>query len=176
MERFRFLIAVFFGTLFYTLISLVGGEDGLLSMRQLEAQRERLSENTASIEKIHDTLTSEEDALENDPDTIAAYARKLGYVRIEDPAADGGAGESPERLIKVKGLAVKESQVFDTGTVLKHTEPRYIPEWICKVFGACVMALSYFLLLLFDIQRGYIGIEARKHTGEGSRVSVYDKA
>jgi cell division protein FtsB len=161
MTRFRFLIAACAGTLLYVFMSLLGGRDGLWATSQLQEQKRQVSAHTASIQKTNDELQMENSALQSDPDVIAAYARKLGYVN-ED-----------EKLVKISGLAAKETQIFDPGTVIKHTPVKYIPEWCCKLFGLIVFAISYFILFMIDLKNGEIVIGNRKNRSVKG-VPVYD--
>ncbi len=143
MERYRFLFAVFTGTLFYVLISLCGGRDSIWASKQLQKQKQYLSTHTVSIEKINSELSIEKIALEKDLDVIASYAKKLGFV------------SESERLIKVTGLPLRETHIFDPGTILKHTEVKYIPESLCKAIGLFVVIVVYVLLVMADIQKGH---------------------
>lgn len=150
MTRFRFLVAAWVGTLFYVLISYFGGRDGIWAQNQLLEQKRLLSTNAASIKKTNEELLLEKVSLQKDPDVIAAYARKLGYV------------QEGEKLVKISGLAVHETQIFDAGSVMKHVESKYIPEAYCKVVAIAMFTLSYMLLLLFDFTSGVIKIKPVK--------------
>lgn len=161
MERFRLLAAFFMGTFFYTILSFIGGEDGLWAMNQLRLQKQILSAHTASIEKIHDELSTEALTMEKDLDVISSYAKRLGYV-----------GEN-EKIVKIKGLPVQESYTFDPGTMIKHVEVKFIPESICKACALCIIVLSYCVLILLDIKNGYISFSI-KSRAYSSKTSVYD--
>mgnify|MGYP000908857642 CR=1 FL=1 len=89
MKRFSFLLPAFAGTFIYVLLSLTGGQNSFWAEHQLENQKQILSLHTADIQKINNELTLEYIALQKDPDVIAAYAKKLGYV-----------GEN-EKLVKI---------------------------------------------------------------------------
>lgn len=163
MARCRFLAAACAGTLFYVLVAIVCGRDGLWAHGQLLEQKRLLSAHTAGIEKTHEELALEKVALQNDADVIAAYARKLGYV---------GQGE---KLVKISGLPVRETQILDPGVVLRHIEARYVPEWFCKATGLVIFGLVYLVLLLADFNRGYIHIPRPKaHYGVVGGTAVYD--
>ena len=163
MERCRFLVAACVGTFFYVLVALLGGRDGLWAMNQLQEQKRSVSMHTAAIEKTFEELNLEKVALQSDNDVIAAYARKLGFV-------------SPgEKLVKVSGLASRETQIVDPGTVLRHTSVRYIPEWFCKAVGLVIFSLLYIILLLYDITRGAVSLPRKKaHVTVVQGTPVYD--
>jgi cell division protein FtsB len=136
MSKIEVLTAVFLGTVVYVLISFFGGQDGLWAEQQLEAQKREISLRTAHIASINSELMLEYQALKNDPEVIASYARKLGYV------SDG------EKLVKINGLPQRSQTVYSTGTVLKRGTVRFIPEWICKLTGMGVFALVMLVFLL----------------------------
>lgn len=81
MVKLRLLVAVFVGTLFYTLISVAGGRDGLWATSQMQEQKQTLSAHTAKIEKTNGELSLEKIALEKDLDVIASYAKNLAMFR-----------------------------------------------------------------------------------------------
>ncbi len=150
MTRFRFLAAACLGTLFYVMVSMFAGRDGVWARNQLLEQKRILSANTASIEKTYEELSLEKVALQKDMDVIAAYARKLGYV------------QEGEKIVKINGLTVRETQIFDAGSVVKHEESKYVPEMYCKGVGLAVFALVYSLLLLLDYTRGLLKVGSKK--------------
>jgi cell division protein FtsB len=140
MSKIKALTAVFWGTLAYVLLSFFGGQDGLWAERQLETQKHEISLRTAGLARINTELQLEYQALRSDPEVIASFARKLGYV------SDG------EKLVKINGLSAIAQPVYDTGTVLKRSELRSIPEWVCKLAGICVAVLVLCLFLLRDMR------------------------
>ena len=80
-----------------------------------------------------------------------------------------------EKLVKITGLAARETHVFDPGTVVRHSPVTYIPEWLCKVSGFSIMFLIYAIMVVCDIQRGYINLPrfTKKSASMGGTV-VYD--
>ena len=163
MERFRFLVAVFAGTLFYTLIAITGGRDGMWACAQLQEQKQSLSAHTAGIEKTNGELSLEKIALEKDLDVIASYAKKLGYV------------SESEKLVKMSGLAAREVHIFDPGTVARHHDVNYIPEWICKFCALVITVLVYLVLVLFDLQNVHIHLPSfLSHKKSIGGIQVYD--
>ena len=132
------------------MVSMFAGSDGVWARNQLLEQKRILSANTASIEKTYEELSLEKVALQKDMDVIAAYARKLGYV------------QEGEKIVKINGLTVRETQIFDAGSVVKHEESKYVPEMYCKGVGLAVFALVYSLLLLLDYTRGLLKVGSKK--------------
>ena len=164
MTKFRLLAAVVSGTLFYVLTSITCGRNGIWAERQLEEQKRLLSSHTVEIEKINEELGLEKVALERDMDVVAAYARKLSYLK------DG------EKLVIISGLASSENRIYDPGTVMLHGEVKYFPEWFCKSVGLVVFTAVYFILLMFDAGRGIIRYRERRSGGAGYRRQARDEA
>lgn len=165
MTRTKYLTAVLLGTFAYTMLSLFAGRDGTGVYRQLEKQKREISRRTAEIQKINDELSLEYTALEKDRDVIAAYARKLDYVK------------PGEKLVKITGLRPYQTTLYDTGTVLKRSPVTYISESVCKAVGAAFFAVSLLLMFLADYSRngsthGHAAKKIKKEFIKG--VPVYD--
>ncbi len=158
MKRLRFLCAALAGTFIYVLISLSGGRDGFWAKQQMQEQKRLLSARTQEIQNITDSLELEYTALENDPDVIAAFARKLGYIK------------SGEKIVKINGLDTDSDFNFKTGIPLKAVEPYTLPEWFCKAFALAVFLIVYVLLILDDYRKGHF---TRKHTTVQG-IPIYD--
>ena len=143
----------------YVVISLSGGRDGVLAERQLQDQKRILSSKTEEIQRINDSLQLEYTALEKDADVIAAFARKLGYVK------------EGERLVRINGLASANDFIFDAGRPVKAAEPFCLPEWFCKLLGVIAFALVYGVELLYDFRRWLF---ERRRAMSMKGIPVYD--
>lgn len=144
MIKCRVLVAAVVGTLFYVFISILCGRNSLWAESQLNEQKRRLSLHAANIEQTKEELMLEKVALEKDMDVIAAYARKLSYIR------------EGEKIVKISGLAVHENQIYDPGSVLFHEDVKYFPEWFCKTVGLVFFLLAYCIMFLFDAGKGFL--------------------
>lgn len=142
MIHLKLLASALAGTLVYVAVSVFAGQNGINSYKQLENQKREISRRTTMIQNINDELVLEKNALSNDKDVIAAYARKLDYVK------DG------ETLVKITGLKPFERTLYDTGSVLKHSETTYIPDDICKILGVVFFFLTLLLFLFIDLSNG----------------------
>lgn len=160
MKRFRFLKAACAGIFIYVLLNVAAGKDSVWAMNQLQKQKREISSHTDSIRKVNDELNLEKKALEKDNDLIASYARKLGYVR------------EGEKIVIISGLPAVETQIFDPGTIMKHKPVNYISESICKMAGLIVFAIIYFLLLLADINRGYLHFNKKSKSSVAAGITV----
>ncbi len=149
MVKCRVLVAAVVGTLFYVFISILCGRNSLWAESQLNEQKRILSIHTANIEQTKEELQLEKVALEKDMDVIAAYARKLSYIR------------EGEKIVKISGLAAYENQIYDPGSVLFHEDVKYFPEWFCKTVGLVFFFLAYSMMVLFDAGKGFLQRNSR---------------
>lgn len=138
LKVLKFLAAALAGTVVYVLVSFTCGKDGLWADEQLREQKRILSARADEIQKINDSLSLEFTALEKDPDVIAGFARKMGYVR------DG------EKLVKINGLVSTNEYHFETGTPVKYVEPYALPEWFCKISGIMMFFVAYLYIAMKD--------------------------
>ncbi len=92
-------------------------------MHQLEIQKPAIAANVDSLSLLNSDLDSLLNNLSADGDTIAVYARELGFV------AEG------EHLIRLAGFSGGIKRTVDPGIRLEVASPAYLPEWVCKLFG-----------------------------------------
>lgn len=165
MTRLKWLISILAGTFVYIALSAAYGPNGFFAYRQLQEQKNQISVHTAEIQRINDELFLEYTALQNDRDVIMAYARKLDYI-------------SPgEKLVKINGLPPVENKIYDTGTVVRHSQLVWIPEAVCKGAGFCVfLAVSFFFILIAFISGTNSATHARKikKSKESREIPIYD--
>lgn len=161
MNRTKYLAAIFLGTFVYVLLSVSFGQNSIHCYNQMEEQKRIISKQTSEIQNINSELTLELAALKNDRAVIASYAHKLDYV------SDG------EKLVKITGLKPAQTTLYDTGTVIRHEDPEFIPEKVCKSVGLGFALLFLIIFFLYDISSGNIVIGKNKKpivTG----IPVYD--
>ena len=150
MKRAKYLTVLFVGTLVYVIMSLCFGPNSLKCYSQMEEQKRIVSKQKAEIQSINTELTLELSALKSDKAVIAAYARKMDYV------SDG------EQLVKITGLKPYQNALYDTGSLVRHVEPDFVSEKLCKMAALCSAMLTLLLLLIFDFRNGKIRIFASK--------------
>ncbi len=142
MIHLKLLASALAGTVVYVAVSIFAGQNGINSYKNLENQKREISKQASDIQKINDELILEKNALSNDRDVIAAYARKLEYVK------------EGETLVKITGLKPFEHTLYDTGTVLKRSEITYIPDDVCKILGVVFFFMTLLLFLFIDLSNG----------------------
>lgn len=162
MKNVKYLVAVLIGVIVYVAMSSTCGRNGIWAASQLLEQKRAISANTQYIENINEELKLEKTAIQNDKDVIAAYARKLGYV------SDG------EKLVKIKGLGTLADISYETGTVIKAKEVKYVEEKVCKIVGVAAGVLCLILALFNDISKGNIHFHKRQHYEVVAGIPVYD--
>jgi cell division protein FtsB len=80
MVKLKLLFSLCAGTAVYVVLSLFAGNDGFLATRQLELELSAMSARSARLEALNTALQTETLALRQDPEVLAAYARRLGYA------------------------------------------------------------------------------------------------
>ena len=152
MKRAKYLFIIFFGTLIYVLLSMTVGQNSLYSYNQMEEQKRIISKKTNEIQNINSELEQELTALKNDKAVIAAYARKLDYVSDD------------EKLVKINGLKPFQTNLYDTGTVLRHENPTFLEEKYCKMIAVFFTFLMLLIMILYDINNGNISFKKEEKT------------
>lgn len=162
MIHLKLLVSALAGIAVYITVSVFAGQNGINSYKQLEEQKREIAKQTSYIQSINDELKMERYALANDKDVIAAYARKLDYVK------------EGETLVKITGLKPFEHTLYDTGSVLKRSEITYVPEDICKILGIVFFFMVLLLFLFIDISNGNLVIRKKRKIEVVKGIPVYD--
>lgn len=141
MTRIKFMIALCVGTLIYTGMSLIVGRNGIMAYRQLYEQNEKLILKTQELQNTCDKLKLDYSELQSDRARLEAQARKLGYIY------DG------EKIIMIHGIAEKQPDMYDTGTVIRLSEISFISEKTCKIMGLAFFAITLMFFIVFDLKK-----------------------
>ena len=160
MGKIKVLFAIFVGTVAYTVLSFIAGNNGILVHNTRVEQKKAIARQTEMIQNINNELTLEYSALLRDRDVIAAYARKLDYV---------GYGE---KLVKVNGLKPAQTELYDIGTILRKKNFACLSERTCKLCGLTFFLLTLILMFLIDLNNGKICFGEKKVLVKG--IPVYD--
>ncbi len=150
MKRAKYLTVLFVGTLVYVIMSLGFGQNSLKCYSQMEEQKRIVSKQKAEIQSINSELNLELSALKNDKAVIAAYARKMDYV------TDG------EQLVKITGLKQYQNALYDTGSVVRHEDPEYVSEKLCKLCAFVAALAVLLIMLIIDFKKGEISFSKNK--------------
>ena len=128
MRHIKYLLPVVVCTFVYVLLSVMFGQNSIKCYSDMEYQKKIISKQTSKLQNINNELTLELTALKNDKDVIAAYARKLNYVK------------SDEKIVKINGLKPAQTTLYDTGSVIYHEKN--------NIFGRKVLQ-NYCIVFLF---------------------------
>ncbi|MDR1278736.1 MAG: septum formation initiator family protein, partial [Treponema sp.] len=131
MRPFNYLIALWSAIAVYGISSLLTGAAGLSAYRQLQMDRDRQWANMKDLQRINEELENTKNSLLYDQDTIAVYARSLGY------------GKNDERFIRIVGLGGLKNPRTAAGQILQAGKPDYISDRTLKI-AACCAGLAVF--------------------------------
>jgi cell division protein FtsB len=141
MRAFKYLIALWTAFAVYSVFSLLNGAAGIPAYEKLSAEREKQWENMKNLGLINEELENTKNNLLYDRDTIAVYARQLGY------------GREDERFIRIVGLGGVKNPHTTAGQVLVAEPPEFIPDRIIKIGALCAGLAVFALFFVFEIIR-----------------------
>lgn len=141
MSRIKVLVAVFLGTLAYVFVSVGFGPESFWASQQLNEQKQIISVNLQHIQQVNENLTLEQKGLKVDPDVIAAYAKKLGYIYPD------------EKLIRLKGISSPTDFVPETGTPITIGKINFVPEWLCKLSGIFIFGCFMTIFAMQELRK-----------------------
>jgi cell division protein FtsB len=145
MRFLRYLFAFWTAFAVYSLVTFAHGPGSLQVQKQLEEEVVRLSKNLDELELTHRKFLSTAASLETDPETLAVYARQLGY------------GHSGEKFIRIIGQENTLNPEMFLGRVLQPAEPEFVPDVKTKV-----LALAFALaVLIFFIAVDFLSLRGR---------------
>jgi cell division protein FtsB len=130
----KYLIAIWVAIVFYALASFTVGAFGMNAYSQLNEQREKQMENVAKLQALNEELSGIKEALRYDNDTIAVYARDLGF------------GTQDERFIRIVGLDNKHKEALYAGEVVNTESPGYVDDKTLRIISV-IIALSLMLCI-----------------------------
>lgn len=161
MKRVKYLLVAAVTVFVYVILSVTAGQNSFASFDNLNEQKKEIAKRVSDIESINDELKLEYYALQNDKAVIAAYAHKLDYV------SDG------EKLVKVNGLTPFQTNIYDTGTVKKHTEPEFLSEKTIKIISLCAGLLALVVIFMIDLSFGRFSSKKNNKTVVKG-IPIYD--
>jgi cell division protein FtsB len=130
----KYLIALWVSITIYSLSSFLSGNMGIAAYDELKAELSRQQANLAALRRINSELGDMKDALLYDEETIALYARELGY------------GREDEAFIRIVGFDEKMKSRIDPGELIPIVQHTHNPDMILKII-ACSAGLGALLVL-----------------------------
>jgi hypothetical protein len=104
-------------------------------------EQQKLQANMESLANLNKELENSRNALVDDPDTIAMYARDLGY------------GYNDERFIRIVGMGRVPKQYTDSGHILLAVKPDHTSNSIIIIFTLSIALCLFLCMLIPDLIR-----------------------
>jgi cell division protein FtsB len=128
--------------LVYSIFSFLSGPKGLFAYNQLLAEYETQLENLEELGRLNKELKNTTNSLYYDEDTLAVYARQLGYSREN------------ERFVRIVGLPGKPAErVISAGKIYYPAEPSYVSDRIIKITAFSVGLIVFAFCFTFEYLR-----------------------
>ncbi|MDR2900067.1 MAG: septum formation initiator family protein [Treponema sp.] len=133
--------ALWVSIIIYSFLSAFFGASGFSSYDAFVAEKERLTENMEDLQLINQELGGTFDALQYDSDTIAVYARELGY------------GTKNERFIRIAGLPSSVKRSLSAGKQILPIIPQYVPDRIIHMISFLAGVITLILFVVADARK-----------------------
>jgi len=135
----KYLFAVWAGILVYVILSFSFGPTGLMAYRHLRNEQARQEENLERLWRLNLELENTVNALRHDRDTLAVFARELGY------AAPG------EYFIRIVGLGGGRQTLAPTGEIAFASTPQVISNMVALIIALFIGAAIFICMIVFDV-------------------------
>ncbi|MDR1904582.1 MAG: septum formation initiator family protein [Treponema sp.] len=132
MRAAKYLIAIWTAVLAYAAMTTSLGMTGFSAYRELQEEQDKQQQNLDALKSLNQELKNTTDALLYDKDTIAIFARELGFASKD------------EKFIRIVGLSALHKQRLEAGGVLVAAKPDYVPDYVLKIISLC-MGLFVFI-------------------------------
>ncbi len=134
MKRgFALLAAVYIAFMTYGLELYVWGDHGILAYKDLALYRQRLEENIEELERTGADLRREAESLQYSAETVALYARKLGYF------------DTNERHLRIEGMKLQKDYYVVGELVRPYSRPQ-IDSAVFRIIALLAGGIGYILL------------------------------
>jgi cell division protein FtsB len=137
MGAIKYLAALWAGVVVYVTTSLFTGALGFSAYEQLLIERDKQESNMDTLRRLNKELENAKDALLYDRETIAVYARELGFA-FKD-----------EKFIRIVGLGGAKKDTLQAGQIITALKPRYAADRNLRILSFCV-GLGVFVCMVFS--------------------------
>ncbi|MDR1105788.1 MAG: septum formation initiator family protein [Treponema sp.] len=138
MGVLKYLTAFWTAAAVYAVLSFLAGAMGLSAYRELLLERDKQRANMEKLGLVNETLENTKNSLLYDRDTIAVYARELGY------------GNRDERFVRIVGLGGVKRPDVRPGEVVRAYRPEFMDDRLIKIIALSAGGAVFALLLVFD--------------------------
>jgi cell division protein FtsB len=139
MRALKYLIAPWAGVAVYVFLSMTSGAVGLSAFRQLEMERDRQAANLEQLRLINQDLENTRNSLLYDRDTLAVFARELGFAAQD------------ERFVRIVGLKGAYRRPNIPGTVHTARAPEFIPDLSLRILASAIAGGLFILIGALDL-------------------------
>jgi hypothetical protein len=118
---------------------MIAGKTGLQAHEELARERDKQQRNLEKLYVINENLTGVRDALKYDDDTIAVYARELGF------------GSEDERFIRIIGQDSVRSPQMTEGEMVQVETNTFVDDKTLRIIAVCAAGALGFFFLFVDM-------------------------
>jgi hypothetical protein len=133
------------GIVIYAVTVMTIGKTGIHSYNDLSRERDKQRLHLERLYGINENLSGIRDALKYDGDTIAVYARDLGF------------GAEDERFIRIVGGDHARLPQIHEGEMLRVETGAFIDDKTLRVIAVCVAGVLFLFLFFIDLLRALFG-------------------
>jgi cell division protein FtsB len=139
MRISKYLVPLWMGIVIYSIAVVTVGKTGLEAYDELLREREKQRQNLEKLYNITEDLSGVRDALKYDGDTIAVYARELGF------------GSENERFIRIVGLDTVRSSRITEGELVQIETSDFIDDKTLRIIAICAGGTLFLFFLFVDL-------------------------
>jgi cell division protein FtsB len=139
MRVSKYLAPLWIGIVIYSIAVITVGKIGFQAYDELLREQERQQENLENLYETNENLTGIRDALKYDGDTIAVYARELGF------------GSEDERFIRIVGLDSVRSSYLSEGELIQIEMGDFVEDKTLRIIAVCAAGVLFLFLLFIDL-------------------------
>jgi cell division protein FtsB len=141
MRAVTYLISVWTAVAVYSLCSLFTGAVGLSAYKQLSDERDKQLVNIETLWRRNQELEGAKNALLYDRDTIAIYARDLGY------------GTETDNFVRIVGLPGAQKQPAAAGDMAIAADPEAVSGKTISIIALAAGLGMFLCLSIADVLR-----------------------
>jgi cell division protein FtsB len=145
MRTLKYVMPLWMGIVIYSVSAMTLGKTGLRSYDDLSRERDKQRLNLEKLSGIRENLLGVRDALKYDGDTIAVYARDLGF------------GSEDERFIRIVGLDSVHSPQIHEGEMVQVETGDFTDDKTLRVIALCAAGALFLFLLFTDLLKALFG-------------------
>jgi cell division protein FtsB len=157
MRALKYVMPLWIGIVVYSITVIVIGKTGLRAYDDLSRERDKQRLNLEKLHGINENLSGIRDALKYDSDTIAVYARDLGF------------GSEDERFIRIIGLDSVRLPQINEGEMFPVETGDFVNDRTLRVTAVCVAGFLFLFLLFIDLLKALFGEDREKRRFEQKR-------